>query len=49
MIGRFIKTLFKIGLTITAIFAVVAAVFYFTEQQTDYIEVYNDDIEGDLF
>ncbi|MFV0412319.1 MAG: hypothetical protein ACK5L3_03490 [Oscillospiraceae bacterium] len=49
MIGTILKTLLKIGLALGAIVAVLAAVFYLTEQKNDYIEVYNDDDGEDLF
>lgn len=48
MIKALFKLIVKIVLAMGAIAAVLAALFYLSEKQTDYIEIYNDD-EGDLF
>lgn len=37
------KVLLKVLLALGAVFAAVAALQYFTSQQSDYIEIYNDD------
>ena len=37
------KVFFKVLLALGAVFAAVAALQYFALQQSDYIEIYNDD------
>lgn len=44
------KVFFKVLLALGAVFAVFAALQYFANQQSDYIEIYNDDgLEGEYF
>lgn len=49
MIKALFKLILKIALTLGAIGAVLVAIFYISDRQTDYIEIYNDEDEGDLF
>lgn len=45
-----LKVAFKVLLAIGAVFAAVFALQYFANQQSDYIEIYNDDgMDGDYF
>lgn len=43
------KTFFKVVLALGLVFGVVAALRYLNEQKTDYIEIYNDDLDEGLF
>lgn len=44
------KVLCKIFLALGAVFAVFAVLRYLADQQTDYIEIYNDDdYDGEYF
>lgn len=50
MIGLAFKTLVKVLLALAAVFGVVALLQYYDSQQSDYIEIYNDDEwEGDSY
>lgn len=43
MIGRIFKAFFKIAFVAGLLSAVLAVVCYFTDRQSDYIEIYNDE------
>lgn len=49
MIKSTIKVTLKVLLALGAVFAAVAAILYFTEEKNDYIEIYNDEYDGDLY
>ena len=42
-----LKVFFKVLLALGAVFAVFAALSYFDNQQSDYVEIYNDE-DGDF-
>lgn len=44
-----IKTFIKVLLALGAVFGALAILRYWKEQQTDYIEIYNDDLDEGLF
>ena len=49
MIRTFFRVLFKFLMALGAITAVLGVLYYLADKKTDYIEIYNDDDEGDLF
>ncbi len=44
-----IKTLVKVLFALGAVFAMVLLVRHYLEQKSDYIEIYNDDLDEGLF
>ena len=46
MLKSFFSTLFKIGIALAFLTAALSAVLFLLKNQTDYIEVYNDNVEG---
>lgn len=50
MFKAILKILLKLLVAAGAVFAVVALLQYFDNQQADYIEIYNDDgLDGEYF
>lgn len=51
MFKAIFKILFKLVLAAGAVFAVFSLLQYFNNQQSDYIEIYNDndDMDGEFF
>ncbi len=44
-----LKVVFKVLLAVGAVFAMFAAWQYFDSQKSDYIEIYNNDMDGGQF
>ncbi|MDL2324845.1 hypothetical protein LJC61_06835 [Ruminococcaceae bacterium OttesenSCG-928-A16] len=49
MIKNFFQALLKIAFIAGLVSAVLAVVYYFTDKQNDYIEIYNDTDDEDDF
>ncbi len=43
------KLLFRVFLALSFIALVLAVIRYFEVQRSDYIQIYNDDMNGELF
>lgn len=49
MLRCIFKTLFKLLFALGIVAAAVAVFKYLEEQKADYIEIYDDDLDGELF